>query len=177
MSQPAKPRKRRCPKCLAPATDIGTCPYCHTLIGIKGETVHYTYLGKYLNFSYILKPNKNQLKRKTKYKIVKKKGFHRGEITRILPADNSFFTKIPNKNYSIDSSIQLRLKDEINEEESVLVGKGGRTSGLHFVERNVSCECGCEICAVDYDRGEIFCPECGLVQDSQLFIESLEESS
>ena len=177
MPEPAKPKRRRCPKCHAPATDIGTCPYCHTLIGTKEKIVHYTYLGKYLNLSYIFKAKKNQLKPKTKYKIVKKKGFHRGEITRILPADNSFFNKIPNKNYSFDAGIQLRLKDEINDDESVLRGKGGKTIGLHYVERNISCECGCEICAVDYERGEIFCPECGLVQDSQLFIESPGEES
>lgn len=148
----------------------------------EGELVHYTYLGKYLNLSYILKRNKNQLKPKTKYKIVKKKGFDRGEITRILQVNkeiiNDYFSDYSNdyKN-NVDVSIQVGLQSEFNECEKAVIGRGGKTIAIMKIKRGRGCDCGCKDIAVDSFHGETFCPSCGLILDTSIASEFLEKES
>ena len=142
-------------------------------------TVHYTYLGKYLNLSYILKKPKNQTKPKTKIKLVKTKGFDKGELTRILPINkeiiNNYFNDYSNdyKN-NIEASIQIGIQTELNETEKAVIGRGGKTIALMNIKRGQGCECGCKDIAVDHDHGETFCPRCGLIVDTNLTDEFLE---
>ena len=145
----------------------------------NGEIVHYTYLGKYLNLSYILKRKKTQLKPKTKFQIIKKKGFHKGDTTRILKTDknitNSFFSNYSN-DYKINFnvSIPVPLKMELNDNESAVIGKGGKTLPLMKISKGQACECGCKDIAIDHDHGETFCAHCGLILDSSISSEFLE---
>jgi len=133
------------------------------------NVVHYTYLGKYLNLSYVLKKENPHLKPKPVYKIIKKKGFNRGETTRIVQVNkkliDSFFDDY--KSYHIDASVQICLKNELNEDEAALTGHGLKTIPIMEIER-AKCECGCKDIAVDHFHGETFCPECGLVRDNNL---------
>lgn len=144
-----KSDRLRCAYCHAPATDIGTCPYCHTQI----------------------KHNELKLKPKNEYKIVKRKGFHKGEFTRVLKVNNeivnSFFNNY-STNYKINfgASIQIRLKSEINEDEAAIMGRGNKTYVLFKIIKSEPCECGCKDIATDYKHGETFCPKCGLVHEN-----------
>jgi hypothetical protein len=144
-----KSNRLRCTHCHAPATDIGTCPYCHTQI----------------------KRKKLELKPKNEYRIVKKKGIDKGEFTRVLKVNNdvvnSFFSNF-GTDYKIDfgASIQIRFKSEINEEEAAVMGSGSKTYVLFKIIRSEPCECGCHDIAADYERGETFCPKCGLVHEN-----------
>ena len=154
-SSPAKIRfdKLRCPHCHASATDIGTCPYCHRE----------------------LKRKHIKINPKKVYKIVKRKGFNKGEVTRVLKANKdivfSFFNNY-SKSYKInfDASVQVHLKSEINEEEVAVVGRGNKTLSLVKISNNQPCECGCHDIAVDHERGETFCPKCGLISENTIYI-------
>ncbi|MEL7669348.1 TFIIB-type zinc ribbon-containing protein [Methanobacterium sp.] len=145
----------------------------------EDNIVHYTYLGKYLHLSYILKQNKKQNKPKTKYKIIKTKGFDRGEITRILPVNkeiiNNYFNDYSHdyKN-NITASIQIGVQTELNETEKAVIGRGGKTIALMNIKRGQGCECGCKDIAIDNDHGETFCPRCGLILDTSISDEFLE---
>lgn len=144
----------------------------------KKETiVHYTYLGKYLHLSYVLKRDKN--KPKTKIKIIKTKGIDKGEITRILPVNmevvNNYFNSHSNdyKN-NINASVQIGVQTELNEKEKAVIGRGGKTITLMKLKRGHGCECGCKDIAIDNDHGETFCPSCGLLFDTMISSEFLE---
>lgn len=141
------------------------------------ELVHVTYLGKYLNYSYVLKRNKNQLKPKTKYKIIKTKGIDKGETTRILKVNkaitNDYFSNFSKYN-NIDASIRVGLHAELNEIEKAVVGRGGKTIAMVHINQGNGCECGCKDIAVDHDHGETFCPHCGLILDTSIASEFLE---
>ena len=63
-----KSNKPRCPKCHVSVTDIGTCPYCETIITPKWKPAPV----------------------KEKYEIIRKNGFVR-ETTCFKKLDNSFF--------------------------------------------------------------------------------------
>jgi hypothetical protein len=111
------------------------------------------------------------LKPKNEYRIVKKKGIDKGEFTRVLKVNNnvvnSFFSNF-GTDYKIDfgASIQIRLKSEINEEEVAVMGRGNKTYVLFKIIKSEPCECGCHDIAADYERGETFCPKCGLVHEN-----------
>jgi hypothetical protein len=146
----------------------------------EDSIVHYTYLGKYLHLSYVLKRNKNRIKPKTKYKIIKTKGIDKGETTRILKINrkltNNYFSNYSNdyKN-NITASIQVGVQTELNEIEKAVIGRGGKTIALMNIKRGQGCECGCKDIAVDKDHGETFCPKCGLILDTMIASEFLEE--
>lgn len=146
----------------------------------EDSIVHYTYLGKYLHLSYVLKRNKNRIKPKTKYEIIQTKGIDKGEI-RILPVKkdliNTYFNN-HSQDYKNDihASIQIGVQTELNETEKAVIGRGGKTITLMNIKRGHGCECGCKDIAIDKDHGETFCPDCGLILDTMIASEFLEET-
>jgi len=137
---------------------------------LQEDIIHYTYLGKYLNLSYILKKEKKPVIPKHKIKIIKTRGFDKGEITRILPINKEVTINYFN-NYShdyknnISASVQIGVQTELNETEKAVIGRAGKTLPLMKLKRGVGCECGCKDVAIDVFHGETFCPACGLVLD------------
>lgn len=82
--------KPHCPKCNVPVTDIGTFPYCQTIVNpryynkIKAETSDINYIDEIIIRFYA---PKNVIK---KYQIIKMKGF-KTETIKFKTADYRFF--------------------------------------------------------------------------------------
>lgn len=140
------------------------------------DVIHISYLGKYLGLSYILK--KSRLKVKTEYKIRKTKGWDKGKVTRILEVNkdkiNAFFND--HNEYNINTSVQIRLKSQLNDNEEAIIGWGRHLPLVSISKSKVECdECGCLDMAIDYEVGEAFCPKCGLVDPTVMIFDTREE--
>jgi hypothetical protein len=145
--------KPYCPKCHVPATDIGTCPYCHTRIKKKWKPA----------------------KVKELYELVAKKNFKeggmvysKGNTTRFIDVDPQFFSQFEMKEYNCQEVIKEykshpRVTSDLNDEESAI--KNRRRTPIYTVKKSTTCECGCKVNIMDEDHGEIVCPNCGLVHE------------
>ena len=87
------PNKPHCPKCHVTVTDIGTCPYCETIVINKWKPA----------------PTKE------KYEIISKKGLNKKETVAFKKVDNSFFNQFALTNFNFDVQIHRKVggKEEI----------------------------------------------------------------
>ncbi len=148
-----KSNKPRCPKCHVSVTDIGTCPYCETIVTPKWKPAPV----------------------KEKYEIIRKNGFVR-ETTCFKKVDNSFFKQFTDfKNYfdvqihkihggPVKFQTYPRLKTEINELEKAMSNK--KAKPLYKITKASPCECGCTTNIIDQHHGQILCPACGNVHET-----------
>jgi len=154
-----KSDKPHCPKCHVPVTDIGTCPYCHTVITPKWKPAP----------------------AKERYEIVKKKGFNRKETVGFKKVDNSYFNQFTLINFNFDVQFKEvgvkyqtypRLNVELNESEKAMSNKKGKA--LYLIKKAEPCECGCTSDVIDLHHGQILCPTCGCVHDVLFIVDGKE---
>jgi hypothetical protein len=165
--------KPHCPKCNVPVTDIGTCPYCKTIVNPK----HYKKINAEISdidfIDGIIIPfygPKNVIK---KYQIVKTQKF-KIETKDFKKADYSFFKQFKLTNFNFDAQVHRkeggpviyqtspRIKTELTLREKVLLK--GKKRALYKVSK--STPCGCLNNITDQHHGQILCPTCGKVHDT-----------
>ncbi|AEG18660.1 hypothetical protein [Methanobacterium paludis] len=147
--------KPRCKDHHATATDIGTCPYSHIRIKKKWKPA----------------------KVKKVYELVAKKNlkigdevYSKGNTTRVLDVEGgtgSFFRQFEMKGYRCQDVIikyksHPRITSVINDQEAAIKNK--KRVQIYKIKESPACEmCGCRVNVMDEDKGEIVCPNCGLV--------------
>ena len=172
--------KPHCPKCNVPVTDIGTCPYCETVVNpryynkIKAEISDINYIDGIIIPYYA---PKNVIK---KYQIVKMKAF-KTETKDFKRADYNFFKQFKLANFNFDVQVHRkeggpviyqtypRIKTELTEREKVLLK--GKKRALYKVSKSTPCECGCLNNINDMHHGQILCPTCGKVHDTIVILD------
>ena len=156
------PNKPHCPKCHVTVTDIGTCPYCETIVINKWKPA----------------PTKE------KYEIISKKGLNKKETVAFKKVDNSFFNQFALTNFNFDVQIHRKvggpvkyqtypkLQTELNELEKGVCNRKGKA--LYTIKKSQPCECGCTSDIIDLHHGEVLCPTCGKVHEVLFIVDGKE---
>lgn len=155
------PNKPHCPKCHVTVTDVGTCPYCETIVKVEWKPAPI----------------------KEKYEIIRKKGLSK-ETTAFKKVDNSFFNqfKLTNFNFNVQIHTKVggpvkyqtypKLTTELNELEKAVCNRKGKA--LYTIRKSQPCECGCKNDIIDLHHGEVLCPTCGKVHEVLFIVDGKE---
>jgi len=163
-------KKWKCPRHNITVDELGYCPECHRRVVRrfnKAGNVHTV-------FTYDKKPARDRYTRSEMVRLYTLKDGLRTENS-ILSWDNEWLRDEPigkinfngrvNKKGNGPSIVFINYNvSQVRESEPLYYGS--QKTPVRRVKKDLyKCECGCKTTLTDTRRGEVLCPQCGLVKD------------